>query len=252
MTAATFALATVLGTGTHGSRPAATALPAGSLYSCTTHSLVYQTDGATWTTWATLSTAAGVAGDTIWDTKGDLAVATAADTAAKLAAGTNGYTLTADSAQSTGLKWALPGGTAVSVSVTKSGTQSMTGADSEITFDGEDHDPFGFHDNVTNNARLTVPSGLDGVYLPIAYSYYTAIAGNTNYIHTRIKKNGSTVLGGIRTSRSPDDNTLHAVAVPPVKLAAGDYVSVWTISDDTSYTAQGSGFTFGMVRIGGY
>jgi hypothetical protein len=55
--------------------------------------------------------APGVSGDTIWDTKGDLAVATAADTAAKLPVGTNGQVLTADSTQTTGIKWStLPGG----------------------------------------------------------------------------------------------------------------------------------------------
>ncbi len=42
------------------------------------------------------------------DAKGDLLTATADNTPARLAAGTNGYLLTADSAQSTGLKWALP------------------------------------------------------------------------------------------------------------------------------------------------
>lgn len=40
--------------GDHASRPAATAVPDGTLYSCTDHSLVYQSDGATWATWATL------------------------------------------------------------------------------------------------------------------------------------------------------------------------------------------------------
>lgn len=41
-------------TGDHASRPAATTVPDGTLYSCTDHSLVYQSDGATWSTWATL------------------------------------------------------------------------------------------------------------------------------------------------------------------------------------------------------
>jgi hypothetical protein len=41
------------------------------------------------------------------DVKGDLIAATAADTWARLAAGSNGKVLTADSAQTTGLKWAL-------------------------------------------------------------------------------------------------------------------------------------------------
>ncbi len=49
-----------------------------------------------------------VATDAIWDTKGDLAVATAANTAAKLAVGANGLFLQADSAESTGLKYADP------------------------------------------------------------------------------------------------------------------------------------------------
>jgi len=50
-----------------------------------------------------------VASDTIWDAKGDIAAGTAADTAAKLTVGTNGYVLTAASAETTGLKWADPG-----------------------------------------------------------------------------------------------------------------------------------------------
>ncbi len=47
-------LPVLLGTGIHSARPAAGDVGSGGLYSCTTHSLVYQTDGSSWTTWATL------------------------------------------------------------------------------------------------------------------------------------------------------------------------------------------------------
>ena len=46
-----------------------------------------------------------VSTDTIWDAKGDLAVGTGADTAAKLTVGANGKQLYADSGESTGLRW---------------------------------------------------------------------------------------------------------------------------------------------------
>lgn len=47
-----------------------------------------------------------VATDPIWDAKWDLAVGTGANTASRLAVGTNWQVLTADSAEATGTKWA--------------------------------------------------------------------------------------------------------------------------------------------------
>ena len=57
---------------------------------------------------ADLPSGGAVATDAIWDTKGDLAVATAASTAAKLAVGADGLFLQAASGESTGLKYADP------------------------------------------------------------------------------------------------------------------------------------------------
>jgi hypothetical protein len=66
--------------------------------------------------WAAPTGGGSVATDTIFDAKGDLAVGTGSDTAAKLTVGTNTYVLTADSGETTGMKWAAPsGGTAVTI-----------------------------------------------------------------------------------------------------------------------------------------
>ena len=56
-------------------------------------------------TWVTSDDANAIQ-NAIVDAKGDLITATAADTPARLAVGTNGQILTADSTTATGLKWA--------------------------------------------------------------------------------------------------------------------------------------------------
>lgn len=69
---------------------------------------------------------------TILDAKGDLISATAADTPARLAVGTNGQVLTADSTASTGIKWATP----TSGGMTQLGsTTTLSGASTTVTFD---------------------------------------------------------------------------------------------------------------------
>ena len=60
---------------------------------------------------------------TIVDAKGDLIAATAADTVSRLAVGTNGQVLTADSTAATGLKW----GTPTSGGMTLISTTSLSG-----------------------------------------------------------------------------------------------------------------------------
>lgn len=72
-------------------------------YDSTANELTARINGAN----VALGAAGGgsVATDAIWDAKGDLAGGTGANTAARLAVGTNGQILSADSGETTGLKW---------------------------------------------------------------------------------------------------------------------------------------------------
>jgi hypothetical protein len=81
-------------------------------------------------TWAT--DASGIPA-TIFDAKGDIIAATAADTASRLAVGANNTVLTADSAEATGLKWATPSGSAKTYTLVNSGGTSLTGTSVSIT-----------------------------------------------------------------------------------------------------------------------
>ncbi len=68
------------------------------------------------------------------DAKGDLVVGTGADTFSKLTVGANGTTLVADSATSTGLKWAAPGGASALTKITSASFSAVTTLDIDSLF----------------------------------------------------------------------------------------------------------------------
>jgi hypothetical protein len=76
-------------------------------------------------TWVTSDDANAIQ-NTIVDAKGDLIAATAADTPARLAVGTNGQILTADSTAATGLKWATAAASGGLTFITKSTASAVS------------------------------------------------------------------------------------------------------------------------------
>lgn len=84
-----------LGLDTHANRPAANTAPDGSLYSCTTHGLIYKSNfaGNSWATWASL---AGTGLTDPMTTRGDIIVRDAANATARLAVGAAGRVFMSD------------------------------------------------------------------------------------------------------------------------------------------------------------
>jgi hypothetical protein len=125
----------------------------------------------------------GAVAKTIVDAKGDLIAATAADTVARLAVGTNGQVLTADSTAATGLAWAA----AASGGMTLLSTTTLSGASTTI-------------------------SGISGSYNRlIAYVYGVANA-SANYLMS-IQPNGTASLAyypnhsNVNNTYATDKNT---------------------------------------------
>ena len=98
------------------------------------------------------------------------------------------------------------------------------GTGAAITFDSEDWDSDGFHDTVTNNSRITCPSGLDGKY---RFTFTTFCAAAMSGGHIFFKKNGTTLRGGTSRSLSDSGGAYTGPAVAEIDMVATDYVEVW-------------------------
>ena len=135
---------------------------------------------------------AAVAKSTI-DAKGDLLVGTADNTIDRLAVGTDGYTLVADSSTATGLAYAAPAGApsfaGVQLTASSSGVQTIpNNTFTKLTFDVENYDVGSY---AASSDTITIPSGKDGYYLVIGRAFWEDNA--TGLRQMAIYKNGAAV-----------------------------------------------------------
>jgi hypothetical protein len=139
--------------------------------------------------------------------------------------------IVADSSESTGLKWQAPASaTFVGVNAIRNGASASLTANTDffIPLTTELYDTDGFHDNTTNNERLTIPAGKGGKYLLSATVRWS---GSTNYFALNIYKNASTNLqngldGGLIKLPNNAGGTPYLSASIVTELVATDYVRV--------------------------
>jgi hypothetical protein len=186
------------------------------------------------------------------DAKGDLIVGTGADTFSRLAVGANTYTLVADSAEATGLKWAAPAGGVFAGVRANNATAAQTIPNNIVTvltFSAENFDTNTYHSTSSNTGRLTVPAGKAGYYR-IYYSIQYMVNGGG-------RRAVDLTLNGTSTYLSTAEVTVSAASYPSCNgsttyyLNDGDYVNLvaYQTSGGNLDTNAGAVDHFGMEKI---
>jgi len=166
---------------------------------------------------------------TIFDAKADLLTATANDTPARLAVGTNGYVLSPNSGEATGLKW-QPVATKRGARVYKTTFQSVAnGTQTTMTFDAEFWDSDGFHSNTTNNSRLTIPSGLTGYYQVHGRINFGSNATGARYAILGVNGTSSGNYDAYTVYQAVNGAETMIEVNSIIPLSAGDYVQLFAI-----------------------
>lgn len=130
-------------------------------------------------------------------------------------------------------------------------TQSIsTATQTPLTMNAEVFDTDGFHDNTTNNTRITIPSGLGGIYL--LNGGILSTAGTSFRWIFGWKKNDSEsgYISEARLQPAGTDFSMDATAI--VNLLAGDFVTLYIFHEagiSRTILGQQPGYSFGSAVL---
>lgn len=113
-----------------------------------------------------------------------------------------------------------------------------------LAFDSEEYDDGGWHDNATNNTRITV-DGAGRYVLDANVEINTTANGD---IGMRFKVNGTVIKSEIIDSGTVPENAKYGLSAV-VNLAANDYVEVEVYNDSGTLTSQTAGTYFAAQRV---
>ena len=144
-----------------------------------------------------------------------------------LEGGTTGQVLSKASNTDMDFTWVAPGATPTFVGCFVYGTANQTISNATVTtvpFAAENFDSNGFHDNSTNNSRITIPIGKGGKYLVVAQSSFAP--NLTGFRQLRILKNGTAVQISQMNNNASNTVDIQNNVSYILSLAAADYIEM--------------------------
>jgi hypothetical protein len=168
----------------------------------------------------------------IVDAKGDLIGATAADTPARLAVGTNGQVLTADSAEATGLKWATVPASKIGQIIQATTTTSTTTTSTTYV------------DATNVTASITPATTSSKILVTISAPGYCYLNGGNAKLGAQIVR-GSTSIADFGFILG----TYHATDAAPRGMISLSYIDSPATISATSYKLQIKTITGGEAYV---
>lgn len=158
------------------------------------------------------------------DAKGDLVAGTGADAFSRLAVGTNGQVLTADSAEATGLKWATASsssGPAFWVRRATTAQGMSSGVNTKVQYNSEEFDTDNCYDPTTNYRFTANKSGYYSLSCNVLMDGGSMTAGEIGFV-----KNGTSWAAG--TFGAPSSGYIGVTCSSIVYMnGTTDYIEVY-------------------------